>query len=136
MKIEGPRATSAPSSGRRAAGAAEGAGFSLPADGATRSAATAPSAGITHIDALLALQSDDPQKQRRARQTRRGRAALDALEVLAHGLLTGTAPGGLRGELERLRGEGELTGEAELDEVLREIDIRLAVEAAKLERLS
>jgi hypothetical protein len=91
---------------------------------------------VTALDTVLALQTDDPTGQRRARQAKRGRDALDALEELGKGLLLGRAPGGLRNELERLRAAAEPTGEPGLDGVLREIDTRLAVELAKLEMLA
>jgi hypothetical protein len=135
MKIEGPRPATASGSSRRAQGAGAG-GFSLPADEAKSIAATAPSAGVTGVDALLALQGEEPAKERRARQAKRGRAALGALDELTLGLLSGAPAGRLRAELERLRAEAESTGEPQLDEVLREIDIRLAVEAAKLEQVA
>ena len=74
--------------------------------------------------------------QRRARQRRRGAEALDTLEELERGLLLGRAPGGLKAKLEALQGRSEKTGDEDLDAVLHEIDVRLAVEAAKLERVS
>jgi hypothetical protein len=55
---------------------------------------------------------------------------------LERGLVLGRAPAAVRAELERLRHGAEPTGEPGLDEVLREIDTRVAVELAKLERLS
>ncbi|MBK6703333.1 MAG: hypothetical protein IPG56_05875 [Caulobacteraceae bacterium] len=74
--------------------------------------------------------------QRRARQRRRGQEALDTLEELERGLVLGRASGGLQGRLEALHGRSEKTGDDGLDAVLHEIDVRLAVEAAKLERIS
>jgi len=86
------------------------------------------------LDAIIALQSDEPPAQRRRRQVKRGAEALEALEKLERGLLVGRAPAALKAELESLHFAAAPTGEAGLDEVLREIDIRLAVEIAKLER--
>jgi len=135
MKIESGRGI-APSSTTRKAGAAAAPGFAPAAEGPQRTAATSAASAVTSLDAILALQAEDDPARRRARQSRRGRDALDALEQLEHGLVLGRAPGGLKAQLENLRRAAEPTGEEGLDDVLREIDIRLAVELAKLERLS
>jgi hypothetical protein len=90
--------------------------------------------GVNALDAVLSLQAEEDPAQRRGRQARRGRAVLDALEELEKGLVHGRAPGALRSELERLQRGRELTGDDGLDDVMREIDTRLAVEVAKLER--
>jgi hypothetical protein len=132
MKVEPGRSVGAPTPRRSAEQAAPG--FALPSESTPHVAAAAATATVTPLDALLALQSDEPTRQRRARQTKRGHEALAALDAVAHSLLVGSAPAVLLGELDRLRGEAEVTGEAGLDDVLREIDTRLAVEAAKLER--
>lgn len=134
MKIESGRPVSSASGARKASGAAAP-GFTVATDAPAKAAATTSVSAVASLDAILALQTDDPLAQRRARQARRGRDALDALEELERGLLLGRAPGGLKARLERLQAAGETTGEAGLDAVLTEIDIRLAVEAAKLERV-
>lgn len=135
MKIEGPRNISSPS-GPRKAGSPAAAGFAPATEAPQRAQATAAVGGVAALDAILALQTDEPPAQRRARQAKRGRDALDALEKLERGLLLGLAPAGLRTELESLRRASQLTGEAGLDDVLREIDTRLAVELAKLDRMA
>lgn len=135
MKIESGRGISATGSPKRAAGAAAPGFAPSGMDSPQKASAASASSGVTPLDAILALQGDEPPSQRRARQARRGHEALDTLEKLANGLLVGRAPGSLRAELETLRRAGEPTGEAGLDDTLREIDTRLAVEAAKLERL-
>lgn len=131
MKIEGPRPVAPAAAARRVGGPGQ-AGFTPALDVPSRTAASAPVSAAPPIDAILALQGDE-RSQRKARQTRRGKDALDALEVLERALLTGTAPAMLRAELERLQKGAETTGEAGLDGVLNEIDIRLAVELAKLD---
>ncbi len=136
MKIENGRPVSAAGGAKKSAGSAAAPGFSPQVDGPAKAAATAPTAPLTALDALIALQTDEPPSRRRARQAKRGQDALDALEKLEQGLLSGRAPGALKSELERLSRGVELTGEAGLDDVLHEIDIRLAVELAKLERLA
>ena len=132
MKIENGRSVGA-ASGARRAGAAAAPGFTPAAPGAQAIAgAQAPSP--THsIDAILALQAEGFDAGRRARQAARGKSALDALEELARGLVSGRAGGSLKQRLEDLARGAENTGEAGLDAVLLEIDTRLAVELAKLE---
>lgn len=134
MKIEGPRGVTAPNSGRKA-GSVAAPGFAPVAEGPQRAAATSSLNAVTSLDAILALQTDEPSAQRRARQARRGRSALDALEELEQGLLLGRAPRALRDQLLALRAGAQLTGEPGLDDVLREIDTRVEVELAKLERI-
>jgi len=133
MKIESGRGIGSSAGAKRAGGTAAP-GFALPAEAPAKSAATSGVSGITPLDAILALQTDEAPSQRRARQSKRGSDALDVLERLERALVMGHAPMALRAELDQLQRGAETTGEAGLDEVLREIDIRLAVEAAKLDR--
>lgn len=135
MKIEnGGRVT--PMGGPRRAGGSAAPGFAPELEGGERPAAAGGVAGVTPLDAILALQGDETPSRRRARQVRRGGQALEALEQLEHGLVVGRAPLSLRAQLETLRRAGEATGEPGLDSVLLEIDTRLAVEAAKLDRMA
>src|SRR5262245_23092347 len=132
MKVEGGRGVNANPGARRAGGAAAP-GFAPSADGPQRVASAAPAGAVTALDALMALQGEADPMERRARQARRGRAALDALDELVKGLVLGTLPEGVRGQLQRLRRDAETTGEAGLDSLLLEIDTRVEVELAKLE---
>ncbi len=134
MKIEGGRGVGS-TSGAKRAGVSSASGFSVPVEGPTKTSSAAPPASVTPLDAILALQSEEPPGQRRARQSKRGQDALDVLERLEQALLLGHAPGALRAELERVQKGAEATGETGLDDVLLEIDIRLAVESAKLDRM-
>ncbi len=90
MKIESGRSVTSAGGAKRAGGAAAP-GFSPDVDEPQRATATAPTSAVTPLDALLALQGDEPG-QRRSRQARRGQDALDTLEELAAGLLLGRAP--------------------------------------------
>jgi hypothetical protein len=135
MKIESGRGVSSTGGAKKAAGAAAPGFAPSGVDAPQKATAASGPSAVTPLDAILALQADETPSQRRARQARRGHEALDTLERLATGLLVGRAPGSLRAELETLRRAGEPTGEPGLDDALREIDTRLAVEAAKLERL-
>jgi hypothetical protein len=132
MKVESSRSLA--SSGAKRAPANAAPGFAPESEAPHRAASVTGVGGVTALDAVLALQTEEPPAQRRARQLRRGGAALDALEELEKGILQGRAPGALRTVLDRLLRGREATGEAGLDAVLREIDTRLAVEAAKLDR--
>jgi len=135
MKIESGRGVASTSGARRAGGASAAPGFSPDVEGTERTVAASGAGAVTSLDTILALQAEEPLAQRRARQARRGRAALDALETLEEGLLSGRAPASLMAELETLQLSAQPTGEPGLDAVLQEIDVRLAVEAAKLERM-
>lgn len=135
MKIENGRPVAGAGGVRRGGAKAGEAEFAPEAGEETPRAAAASSVGpVASLDAVLALQGIDLSGGRRSRQLRRGREALDALERLEIGLITGRAPGDLRGKLAALRNGSEITGEPELDAVLREIDTRVAVELAKLEK--
>lgn len=110
-------------------------GFSLPDSAAapeeTR-AATAPRAAA-NIDALLALQGieEDPT-ERRKRSVQRGKGALDVLDDLKIGLLSGNFDAStvsrLRDAAANLKSS---SGDPGLDAVLSEIELRVEVELAK-----
>ncbi len=134
MRITGPNGTtlgSQTSSVRRTTSG----GFSLPEDAASASesrATTAPKAAAG-IDALLALQGieDDPI-ERRKRSVQRGKRALDVLDDLKIGLLSGNLDGAtvnrLRDAAANLKSS---SGDPGLDSVLSEIELRVEVELAK-----
>ena len=84
------------------------------------------------IDALIALQGIEDPAERRKRAVKHGRRALDALDELKVALLSGQLD---RGTLLRLQaaaaGLMDGSGDDRLDQVLGEIDLRVAVELAK-----
>lgn len=133
MKVESGRSIGSSVAPKRTAGAAPG--FSVAAEETSRASVATSVSVVSALDAVLALQTEEPLGQRRARQARRGRDVLDALEELEQGIVSGHARAALRTDLERLRRAAEPTGEPGLDDVLREIDTRAAVELAKLDRL-
>ena len=108
-------------------------GFSLP-DSATaaetRSAAPPKAAG--NIDALLALQGVEDPIERRKRSVQRGRGALDVLDDLKLGLLSGNFDAStvnrLRAAAANLKSS---SGDPGLDAILSEIELRVEVELAK-----
>jgi hypothetical protein len=95
-------------------------------------ATTAPKA-TANIDALLALQGieEDPV-ERRKRSVARGRTALDVLDELKLGLLSGSLDSStvlrLRDAAANLKSS---SGDPGLDAVLSEIELRVEVELAK-----
>jgi Class II flagellar assembly regulator len=108
--------------------------FSLEPGTAARTAA--PASGprlIGGIDALIALQGFEEPGERRRRAVKRGGAALDALDALKLALLSGTLDTAALARLKSAAASlGERSGEAELDTVLAEIELRVEVELAKI----
>jgi len=108
--------------------------FSVGNDTASRAATGAGAPRLVGgIDALLALQGFDDPLERRRRAVKRGRTALDALDALKLGLLTGALETGTLAALKSVVAElADRTGEPELDTVLAEIELRVGVELAKI----
>jgi Class II flagellar assembly regulator len=134
MRIYGPNGTTvgSPASSTRRTNSS---GFSLPQDATSTSesrAAMAPKAAA-NIDALLALQGieEDPTERRR-RSVQRGKGALDVLDDLKIGLLSGSLDTvtvtRLRDAAANLKSS---SGDPGLDAVLSEIELRVEVELAK-----
>ncbi|MGY3444396.1 MULTISPECIES: flagellar assembly protein FliX [unclassified Bradyrhizobium] len=133
MRIYGPNGTTlgtSTSSTRRTSGS----GFALP-DATTAQeevrSTTAPKAAAS-LDALLALQGVEDPTERRKRSVARGKGALDVLDALKLGLLSGNFDSST---VNRLRDAAaslkESSGDPGLDAVLSEIELRVEVELAK-----
>jgi hypothetical protein len=108
--------------------------FALPEESPAASesrAATAPKA-TANIDALLAMQGIEDPTERRKRSVQRGRGALDVLDDLKIGLLSGnfnaSTVSRLRDAAANLKSS---SGDPGLDAVLSEIELRVEVELAK-----
>ncbi|MEN3383785.1 MAG: hypothetical protein V7608_3829 [Hyphomicrobiales bacterium] len=133
MRILGTNGTSAPAAGTAAKRSSSGT-FSLEGENTTRSAA--PASGtrtIGGLDALLALQAVEEPGEKRRRAVKRGRNALDALDALKLGLLSGTLDTAALARLKTVAsGLSEATGDPGLDTVMAEIDLRVEVELAKI----
>jgi hypothetical protein len=129
-RIEGPRPVAAADAGRKTEAAS---GFTVPTQSAAAPRAAAPLSAAPALSTILALQGGDPRAETRARLVARGRRALDTLETLQRALLSGEAGEAAERDLRDLGDAREPTGEAELDATLMEIDVRRAVELAKLE---
>ena len=139
MKVSSTSSTSAATSSSGAKPAAEGFGDLLNIGAAApRAAASAVSgaAGVSGISALMALQGVGGPEAR-ARALRKGRRMLDALDRLQAALL---GEGPTKRHLALLQGalaeQREATGDFGLDDTLNWAEVRVAVEAAKLERAS
>lgn len=139
MKITGPNGTGSASGPRGTRPAASGGGFRLPdvgeTGGASPSSGVSRSASVMGVDALLALQDVGGPLERKRRAVRRAGRILDVLDELKLALLDGELS---LGQLERLsraiRDERGLTDDPKLEELLDEIELRAAVEMAKLEQ--
>ena len=137
MKVQSPSSPSAAVASGAAKPAAEGFRLLLPEGGVTpRAPAAGASAasGVGGVSALLALQGVGGPEAR-ARALRKGRRMLDALDRLQLAIL---GEGPTRRHLTLLTGalheQREATGDPGLDETLGWAEVRVAVEAAKLER--
>jgi len=84
------------------------------------------------IDALIALQGIEDPVERRRRAVKHGRRALDALDELKLGLLEGSLDQAMLLRLKSVAADlKDGSGDEKLDQVLGEIDLRVAVELAK-----
>src|SRR6476469_10758089 len=133
MRIQGTSAATVPTASPSARRSASGT-FSLDSESSTRAAtATAGMRNIGGIDALLARQGVEEPLERRRKAVKRGRSALDALDALKLGLLSGTLDTGALARLKSVTAAlAEPSGDAVLDAVLAEIELRAQVELAKI----
>ena len=137
MKIEGPGPLR-PSSNRPSKGSSKS-GSSSFADslGGTGKGAQSVAGGapITQVDALLSLQEVPDSLERRKRHVKRGFDLLERLEGIRDALLTGQLPLNRLDDLATaLRKQREAVDDPRLKEIIEEIELRCAVELAKLGR--
>ncbi|WP_024341032.1 flagellar assembly protein FliX [Bradyrhizobium japonicum] len=132
MRIYGPNGTTlgTPASQTRRIGSGT---FALPDTSSAQETRSAAPKATANIDALLALQGvDEDPIERRKRSVARGRTALDVLDDLKIGLLSGNLDGStvmrLRDAAANLKSS---SGDPGLDAVLAEIELRVEVELAK-----
>jgi hypothetical protein len=137
MRIDGNGRVAGPQTKTGSASSADGASrFSLEmGERGSEATAVRAAAAVSGLDAMLALQSVEDPTARRRRLVRRGRSLLDALDSLKVGLLDGSVSAEEIALLSRLVKEGrDRADDPRLDSLLDEIDLRAAVELAKLER--
>jgi hypothetical protein len=117
-----------------AARRATGSGFAVTEETAPRSTGAAGGPrSVGGIDALIALQGVEDPLERRKRAVKRGRVALDALDELKMALLGGTLTTAMLAKLQAAAAHLKLgSGQADLDAVLAEIELRVEVEIAKM----
>ncbi|ACB81388.1 conserved hypothetical protein [Methylorubrum populi BJ001] len=100
-------------------------------------AGTSQTGMLTGLDALLTLQGQDgaeAQKERRRRSVQRGHDLLDGLDRLKAALIGGrVATRDLQAIAGRLAERKAECGDPRLDGLVAEIELRAAVELAKLE---
>jgi len=132
MRVNGPNGatlTSTPTAARRPAAG----GFTLSETNAPQ--AQNPAVALRTlggIDALIALQGIEDPLERRRRAVQHGARALDALDELKLGLLSGALDQVTLLRLKAVAGDlKDGSGDERLDQVLSEIDLRVAVELAK-----
>jgi hypothetical protein len=87
------------------------------------------------MDALVALQANEDATERRKRQVRRGHDLLDGLDRLKAALLGGVVPVSQLAQLKaQLEARRENTDDPRLEDLILHIELRVAVELAKLDR--
>lgn len=96
---------------------------------------TAAPRALASLDLLVALQGYEDPTERRRRAVRHGRTALDALDALKVGLIAGDVDQNALTRLKTMTESlAEPSGDARLDAILAEINLRAAVELAKFAR--
>ncbi len=92
-------------------------------------------AGVGGVESIMALQGVDNTAERRNRALRKGRRMMDALDRLQLSILDGHTSQSHLGLLQRALSEvREESGDDGLDNALGHVEVRTAVEIAKLER--
>ena len=135
MKVTGPGMI-VPASTRRSGRVGGESGESFAAQlptGEPAAASVAGNAPLSGIEALLALQEVPDATRSRKRAVRRGTDLLDRLDDIRIGLLTGAIPvEGLKTLARQLREKRPSDIDERLSGILDEIELRVAVELAKL----
>ena len=140
MKVTGPGGIGS-SSGARPARGAGGEAFRIvapdAAGGPGQASSVSATQGVMGVEALLALQDVGSPLERKRRAMRRAGRLLDTLDGLKIALLEGEISGADLDRLRRaIRDERDNTDDPALEAVLDEIELRAAVEVAKLEAAS
>ena len=133
MRID-PKTNASPIAAAAARRRASGGNFSVADSTASRPASSAANAApVGSLDALLALQEESGEGERRRRAARRGHDILDSLDRLKAALLSGRVPiGDLQMIAARLAERNVHSGDPRLDEIIAHIELRAKVELAKL----
>lgn len=135
MKIVGPGPinTSEARGVRRKQGKDASFAKELEGGGAEAASRTGEATLVASMDALLSLQEVPDATARRSAGVRRGQDLLDQLDEIRFALLAGTMPTERLGQIVRLvRARREAFDDPKLTGILAEIELRAAVELAKL----
>jgi hypothetical protein len=134
MKIAGTQPVQSNTIRRRdQSKAGSGAKFASELSSSRSPAAAAPTGAAGTIDGILALQEVDEDGRGSRQERERGEDILDRLDEIRHGLLTGRVnPATLQSLLARVRQQRQTFTDPRLTEILEEIELRAAVELAKL----
>lgn len=118
--------------GRRAEAASS---FALDSQPSAASTAGIPASSLAGLDAILTLQGEsDTPTERRRRSAQRGHDLLDGLDRLKASLLSGrVSTRDLQAIAGRLSDRAGLSGDPRLDGLVADIELRAAVELAKLQ---
>lgn len=135
MRIQDPVRTQA-ATARRAGdkgGVNAGSGFSslLGADEAPAAAGLSGTGPVANVGAILATQQAEDATQGRSRGLKWGRDLLDELEGMQRALLLGTLSVSQLNALASKVRTYQNAGDPNLDSILAEIELRVAVELAK-----
>jgi hypothetical protein len=135
MRIADLRSLTTAAPTRGAARRGLGSGFADLVGDADEAAPTAPASGVMapSVAGLLALQMVPDATEQRRQGVAQARDLLDDLEALRRALLLGHIPAAsLDAMAKRLRHKVDLSGDAKLQDIVGEIELRVAVELAKL----
>ncbi len=136
MRVSGPGRVGSTQKSRGGKSASKtGEKFSLPEE-TTDTVATssvASSAPIASIDAIMALQGVDDSTSSDQKALNKGKDLLDRLEDIRHGLLIGSIPVERLKQLKQTLASYDVSAaDPKLAEIVQEIEVRAAVELAKL----
>ncbi len=135
MKISGPgqiRAGSPRRSGKTAEAATENFADHLKPDAAGASGVSA-AAPVAPVDALLTLQEVPDSQDKKKRAIARANDLLGELDEIRHGLLLGIlSESRLKSLARRLNARVEQPSDPHLAQILKEIELRVSVELAKI----
>jgi len=134
MRVAQSRRTTTAGAGKSARSGAGSGEFRIPnASPAQPRAEMAAPAMVTGVDVIVALQAIDEPADRRRRAVATGDRILDLLDKLKLGVLSGRVS---LSDLENLKRTIErqqlLDNDPELNDILKQIDLRARVELAKL----
>jgi hypothetical protein len=137
MKVTGPSGVGS-AQGPRPARAGGGEGFRIftpqQAVGPGQASSVSAAQGVMGVEALLALQDIGNPTERKRRAVGRAGRILDVLDHIKVAMLDGDLSGADLDRLRRaVREERAGTDDPKLEAVLEEIELRAAVEVAKLE---